>query len=589
MSSITAKHKEIDDLLNDVNNLEAVKDKLAEITDLFQKFVESRNAYHRELVDEAHKEQSNAFFNEIESSLRFFCDTVNDWLRVTEVKLNEMAITPDDSASQVIPNEQHKHKSSCGSILSTPSKASSISSARAEEAAKIAEIQAEALALKQRQRLHETEMNLKRQQHELELKREELKLETEYAKAVAREGANAKAESKFLPPDGLQNRTLSCFPPPVFVSKDKQEGAKSKPEKIPNERSVSSSSSKDSGKSGLSDQAYQILVQQNPVMEEFVKQQETLPRRHVPVFDGNPLEYCTFIRAFETVIEAKEPDYSGRLYYLEQHTSGRPQEIVRSCLYMVPKEGYEKAKGLLERRFGQKHKIAMACLDQVTNGPRIKGEDAESLEGFSILLSSCTNTLRSIVYSNKIESPDNMRKIINRLPTRLQAKWRETADRILNVDQREICIEDISNFVEQKSRSLGNPIFGKLPCMEKEASVNKEKRLKPRNDKPGSKKLSLATIFEKNPDSQVRPVSSSTGSKFALAETAKDCLFCRASHHLSDCSDFAKASNQDRFDFVMKKRLCFACLRVGHQSRGCQKRKPCHHCGGPHATVMHVE
>ena len=75
-----------------------------------------------------------------------------------------------------------------------------------------------------------------------------------------------------------------------------------------------------------------------------------------------------------------------------------------------------------------------AFLDQVTNGPRIKGEDAESLEGFSILLSSCRNTLRSIGYSNKIESPlaDNMRKIIDRLPPRLQAKWRENADRILN-------------------------------------------------------------------------------------------------------------------------------------------------------------
>ena len=70
-------------------------------------------------------------------------------------------------------------------------------------------------------------MNLKRQQYELELKREELKLETEYAKAVAREGAYAKAESKFPPPDSLQNRMLSSFSPPVFVSKDKQERANS--------------------------------------------------------------------------------------------------------------------------------------------------------------------------------------------------------------------------------------------------------------------------------------------------------------------------------------------------------------------------
>ena len=63
-------------MLNDVNSLEAGLVKLAEITDLFQKFVESQNAYHRELVEQAQKEQSNAYFSEIESSLRFFCDTV---------------------------------------------------------------------------------------------------------------------------------------------------------------------------------------------------------------------------------------------------------------------------------------------------------------------------------------------------------------------------------------------------------------------------------------------------------------------------------------------------------------------------------
>ena len=159
------------------------------------------------------------------------------------------------------------------------------------------------------------------------------------------------------------------------------------------------------------------------------------------MFDGNPLQYCTFIRAFDTVIEPREPDYDGRLYFLEQHTSARPQEIERSCLYMAPKEGYTKVRSLLERRFGQRHTIAMACLDQVTNGPRIKAEDAESPEGLSILLSSFTNTLRSIGYSSKIESPDNMRKIIDRLPPSLQVKWRENADRILNIQYNTYLID----------------------------------------------------------------------------------------------------------------------------------------------------
>ena len=289
-----------------------------------------------------------------------------------------------------------------------------------------------------------------------------MKLEIEYAKAVAREKAYANAESSRLAPSDLKSLSHSCAPLSAPDSKVRPDNFTAQSLINPNpkdsygRRSVTSSSSQESVKSGLSDQAYQILTQQNRVMEEFVKQQQrnTLPRRRVPVFDGNPLEYCTFIRAFETVIEAKEPDFTGRLYYLEQHTSGRPQEIVRSCFYMDPKEGYLKAKKLLERRFGQKHKIAMSCLDQVTNGPRIKADDAEALEGFSILLSSWTNTLRSIGYSSKLEGPDNMRKIIDRLPPILQVKWREIADSILNVEGREVCIEDTSNFVEGKSRSL---------------------------------------------------------------------------------------------------------------------------------------
>lgn len=43
----------------------------------------------------------------------------------------------------------------------------------------------------------------------------------------------------------------------------------------------------------------------------------------------------------------------------------------------------------------------------------------------------------------------------------------------------------------------------------------------------------------------------------------------------------------EHHDFVMRNRLCFSCLRTGHQSRGCYKKKPCVHCNRKHASVMH--
>ena len=140
--------------------------------------------------------------------------------------------------------------------------------------------------------------------------------------------------------------------------------------------SVASGSSSGSEKSGLSDMAYDILAQQNSVMKEFVSQQQrnSLPRRRVPVFSGNPLDYCTFIRAFETVIETRESDYAGRLYYLEP-AYGRQTTAVVFTL-MNAEAGSLKARKLLESNFGQKHKIAMAYVDKVTNGPFIRVEEA---------------------------------------------------------------------------------------------------------------------------------------------------------------------------------------------------------------------
>ncbi|XP_066019649.1 uncharacterized protein [Pocillopora verrucosa] len=272
-------------------------------------------------------------------------------------------------------------------------------------------------------------------------------------------------------------------------------------------------------------------------MEEFVKQQQRnlLPRRRVPVFSGDPLHYCAFIRAFETVIETRELDYAGRLYYLEQHTAGRAQELVQSCLYMKAEDGYVKAKKLLESKFGQKHKIAMAYVDKVTNGPVIKAEDADALEGFAVLLSSCTNTLKAIGYSSKFESPDSMRKIIERLPPKLQASWRDNADRILNSEARDVCIDDISLFVEQKARTLSNPVFGKLPCLEKEKKNSKDRGSRSKSERPGGKQLSLVTISETK-----SALNSSADVLSAVHSSKKNCLFCNADHNLTECSSFAK-------------------------------------------------
>ena len=74
----------------------------------------------------------------------------------------------------------------------------------------------------------------------------------------------------------------------------------------------------------LQTQQNNLNQQQNEIMKGFSDQQRksSLPTPQVPMFDGDPVEYDNFIRAFENIIETKVQRDVERLYYLEQYTVG---------------------------------------------------------------------------------------------------------------------------------------------------------------------------------------------------------------------------------------------------------------------------
>ncbi|KAK3727374.1 hypothetical protein QZH41_006035 [Actinostola sp. cb2023] len=117
---------------------------------------------------------------------------------------------------------------------------------------------------------------------------------------------------------------------------------------------------------------------QSHALQQLVQQQQqsvtalTLPQPSLQVFNGDPVEYSDFVRAFEQLIEMKTQSPSTRLYYLVQYTTGHVQELMRSCLSMREEEGYLEAKRLLKERFGQGYRIAAALVEKLTDGPTIK-------------------------------------------------------------------------------------------------------------------------------------------------------------------------------------------------------------------------
>lgn len=115
---------------------------------------------------------------------------------------------------------------------------------------------------------------------------------------------------------------------------------------------------------------------------------------------------------------------------------------MKSCLVMREDEGYLEAKRLLRERYGQNYKIAAAHVQRLTEGPVIKTEDGAALQQFSIQLTSCVNTLREIGYINKLDNPDNLKKIIDRLPYSMRLKWRDIVDCIIEEEARDVTVRD---------------------------------------------------------------------------------------------------------------------------------------------------
>ena len=108
----------------------------------------------------------------------------------------------------------------------------------------------------------------------------------------------------------------------------------------------------------------------------------TLPHAEVQTFNGDPVNYCNFIRSFENLIEAKTKSSSTKLYYLVQYTSGDVQELKQSCLSMQPDEGYQEACRLVKEWYGQSYKIASTYVTRVTNGP-LSMKTAKHFRSFS--------------------------------------------------------------------------------------------------------------------------------------------------------------------------------------------------------------
>ena len=209
-------------------------------------------------------------------------------------------VGPDESAGQVASASKH---SSC---------ASSIGVRRLELAARKAALEAEAALAEERRKLELEELLLRQ-------RREQLDLKTRLTSLDAEKGVYDSAEES---PDAVE------------VDEKLEEGSG---EVILNPRVTSSK--------GLQPQLAAVGAesQLTSLIEEM-----RLPSVQLTSFNGDPLQYWPFIRAFDNNIEKCSIDSASKLTRLIYYCNGPARKVIECCAVMPPEAGYARAREILK-------------------------------------------------------------------------------------------------------------------------------------------------------------------------------------------------------------------------------------------------
>ena len=190
-SYVSARVREITDLLSDKRNLQALKEKLAHAIKAFDNFRNAHYEYWFEVRVEKGSAECDKYLAKHVDDFSVFRQRVSDWIAVDEDKLLSVtpevdaSIKPEDSVSNVgsqarLSTSKHsRHSKQSGCAGSRGSHVASVEAARTKEAARFAELEAEKVMLDKRQALEERKFHLSQEEARLNL-------EAEMAKSAAK-------------------------------------------------------------------------------------------------------------------------------------------------------------------------------------------------------------------------------------------------------------------------------------------------------------------------------------------------------------------------------------------------------------------
>eukprot|EP00057_Strongylocentrotus_purpuratus_P008557 XP_011663031.1 PREDICTED: uncharacterized protein LOC105437753 [Strongylocentrotus purpuratus] len=281
-------------------------------------------------------------------------------------------------------------------------------------------------------------------------------------------------------------------------------------------------------------------------------------------FSGNPLEYTSWKRSYDALIEHRGIPIEERFYFLLKYLTGEPRSLVQGYSMIGDAAGYNEAKKVLEQRYGDPFVVSNAYRDKLDSWPRVGSRDAFGLRRLGDFLKQCDTASKYVHHLSHLDDEREKRKLLMKLPDWLVVKWSRKVVHWRREWGTFPPFSVFTDFIEEEAIVACDPVTS-LQSLQTSNEIKKSAT---------SSFMQTETHHQNQRDCSVERETFS-------------CIFCKGRHHLTECSSFNSETMQKKRKIVMENGLCFGCLEKGHISRRCNKRNTCSSCRGKHPTVLH--
>ena len=192
-------------------------------------------------------------------------------------------------------------------------------------------------------------------------------------------------------------------------------------------------------------------------------------------YNGEPQLYQSFMSQLETKVKGIPLDAWDRILILEAHTTGKPQQVVRS--HMTNGSAYSSATledilGELKRKFGLGTKVAATIINKIEDLQQVKSiHNTERLEELLEISKLIRTNLSSTEELQQFNGSIGIQKLRSKLPETFQNSWRTVCNDHKQCSYNEHPpFERFFDFLKRKVEEYSDCVYERRPYLETKKS-----------------------------------------------------------------------------------------------------------------------